>query len=104
MDEKTIVIENGMQVAVRQVWQFGIADKGETIVEMPAGSDVLCCKMQGGRLCIWALVIPWKATEERKFCAYFTGEPIERSCDKLQFVDTVLVADGLFVLHVFEVN
>ena len=106
MSEKTMImiIENGMQVVVRQVWKFKIAGKGETVVEMPVGSDVLCCKWQDDSLCIWALVFPWNGLEERKFGVYFTGEDIEHSCDKDLFVDTVLVEDGLFVLHVFEVR
>ncbi len=67
------------------------------IVEVPAGAEFLCTKMQRGQLYVWAM-FDMETTLKRKvhFRVFGTGHPIPP--DIGPYIGTVL--DGTFVWHV----
>ena len=75
--------------------------KDETVLDLPLNSEILSAKEQFGDICIWVKVDLGESTlESRKFVIYGTGHKIDK--DNLKFIDTVLLFNGSFVLHVFE--
>lgn len=81
------------------IWKFEIAAGIPT--EMPVGAVVLSVKEQFGRVCLWAKVDTCATEKEvRHFEIITTG--ITRSMDGLVFIDTVLLDEGQYVVHVFE--
>ncbi len=75
--------------------------KDETVLDLPLNSEILSVKEQFGDICILVKVDLGESTlESRKFVIYGTGHKIDK--DNLKFIDTVLLFNGSFVLHVFE--
>ena len=75
--------------------------KDETVLDLPLNSEILSVKEQFGDICIWVKVDLGESTiESRKFVIYGTGHKIDK--DNLKFIDTVVLFNGSFVLHVFE--
>lgn len=88
---------------VRSIWKYELPRSGPAVIEMPARSEVLSVANQDGHLVLWALVYTAAPTVKRDFYVALTGgdEPLDmRSGD---FIGSVLLADGRFVVHVFEV-
>lgn len=72
-------------------------------IHMPAGAEILCCKMKDNALHIWALVDEEQPVEVRKFVTLPTGVAIiGNDVDNLLYIDTVI--DGPYVWHLFEVE
>lgn len=71
-----------------------------TVIDMPAGAELLHVDGQNEYICIWALVDPQADPTARKFRVFGTGHPIESS--NLQHVGSALMFDGTLVSHVFE--
>ena len=75
--------------------------KDETVLDLPLNSEILSVKEQFGDICILVKVDLGESTlESRKFVIYGTGHKIDK--DNLKFIDTVVLFNGSFVLHVFE--
>ncbi len=86
--------------SAKQVWKFELSLAGSRI-EMPVGARVLTVQTQLGRPCLWALVDPERAKEERLFVVYGTGHPIAAP-DTLAYVGTFQDLGGRLIWHVFE--
>src|SRR5881396_3003294 len=56
-------------------------------------------KASGG--CLWALVQPAAAKEEREFLLVGTGHPISPT-DRLEHIGTFMLNGGALVFHLFE--
>lgn len=83
----------------------------ETVVRMPRGAHVLSCADQHGTICIWAAVDTKAIEVERLFLVFTTGAPLVESglyrdaprwTLPGEFVATVLMNGGSFVVHVFD--
>lgn len=81
----------------------------ETVVGMPRGARVLSCAEQYGMLCVWAAVDHGEPNVPRLFFAFPTGAPMAESGIHRkpqaaigEFVGTVLMNSGSFVVHVFD--
>ena len=83
-----------------QIWKFELGPSAE--VEMPVGAEILSVKVQRGRACMWALVDTLAKTEIRKFELVGTGCTIPEDMN-LRFIDTFMMEEETFVLHLFEV-
>lgn len=82
-----------------------VDDNGEIRISMPAFARVLCVKNQRENLCIWALVRTDIETLDKTFRLVMTGAETERGDEeKWTYIDTVLMSEGAFVIHVFELN
>ena len=89
---------------MRRVYKYSLffVDKVQEI-ELPSHAEVLHVEMQGGRLCMWALVdIDAKTTIVRRFIVRGTGHDIDPTLN-LQHVSTLMHHDGKLVWHIFEV-
>lgn len=94
------------------VWKFplGVAvDSGillkwdsEQYIEMPVGAKILSGNMQFGVACLWALVDPQARREMRRFYVVNTGGSLPDDFKEKEFITTLILAEGTFVLHVFE--
>ena len=81
------------------IWKFPLTDT-KTELDLPRNAQVLSVHVQESEPCLWALVDPSEPPETRKFRAYATGESIQDSLG--DFIGTVLLQGGAYVLHVFE--
>lgn len=79
---------------MRAVWKFDLEDG--PVLRLPVGATVLTAQSQAGRLCLWAVVDPEAAREDRKVHVIGTGQPVP---EDVQYVGTV--QEGPFVWHVF---
>ena len=91
---------------MKTIWKYPLPISGQVTVKMPKGAEVLSAKSQHGRdVTLWALVDDSAEEEMRLFVIVGTGHPIlpvEGDYRKLKFLATVIVEDGTFVFHVFE--
>ena len=71
---------------------------------LPKGARVLTADMQNGQPCLWALINPDNKTEKRLFRFVGTGQMIEDSLKRLEFVATFQMEGGSLTLHIFEVK
>jgi hypothetical protein len=87
------------------VWKFTILLDDEVNVEMPYGAKLLHVASQYGDpavLQLWALVEPTASPAKRQIYIRGTGQPISDLEAGLDYVGTVIVADGRLVWHVFD--
>jgi hypothetical protein len=80
-----------------QVWKFEL--KGTCSLFVPVGAKTLTVQVQKGVPCIWMLVDPKAAKEERFFRIYGTGHEMS---EVGEYIGTFQIAGGTFVFHVFE--
>ena len=86
---------------MRRVYKYSLffVDKVQEI-ELPSRAEVLHVEMQGGRLCMWALVdIDAKTTIVRRFIVRGTGHDIDPAFF-LRHVSTLMHHDGQLVWHI----
>lgn len=85
---------------MKKIFKYKIEDSHITSVEMPQCAEILCVKNQSGVICIWAIVEENATYTKRYFECYATGMPLPDA--KRSYIGTVLLDDGLYVLHIFE--
>jgi len=85
----------------KTIWKYKL-DGVECEIAMPLHAKVLSAAVQQRDICIWALVEPEQATYERHFIIIGTGHKVPDGYN-IEFIDTVLVNDGEYVFHIFEV-
>lgn len=81
------------------IWKFELAPEDRQSVIMPRGARIISAGAQGDRICVWAVVDPLRATHPRGFLIVGTGHAL--NSEGWDFVDTVQLADGALVFHVF---
>lgn len=78
-----------------------LADRSGFCLDMPSGAKVLSAVNQRNRLCVYAEVDHSRQKNMRTFACVETGGPLPKPAGRWQFIDTVLLDDGAFVLHVY---
>ena len=87
---------------MKAVWKYPFPIIDNVEISLPKGSKILCVKTQKNDLFLWALVDPDEnETESVKFRIAGTGHPIEE--ENLEYIDTVLMYEDNFVLHIFKI-
>ena len=87
---------------MQTVWKYILPIQDDVEVTLPKNAKILCVKEQKGDLCLWALVDPdEKETEPINLRIAGTGHPIIE--DNLVYIDTVLMYDDNFVIHIFKI-
>lgn len=72
-------------------------------VELPEDCKILSVQVQRGKVYLWALINIVRPLSKRTFRMYGTGHRIEFDVvDKLNYISTFQLQNGLFVFHVFE--
>ncbi len=82
-----------------QIWKYPLVLTEEQEIEMPSGAKPLCVQMQGGSLCLWAMVDSFEDMESREVWIFGTGHGFYLKIDRVEHIDTV--QDGSLVWHVF---
>lgn len=86
---------------MKSIWKFPLALQDEQMISMPEGAKPLSAQVQGGVLCLWALVDMLAPVAPRKVLVKGTGHPCDDSLDASQHVGTFQVAGGALIFHVF---
>lgn len=84
------------------IWKYTL-NPGRTILEIPAGGQVLAAQVQHARLQLWVLVDPTAPLAVREFTVYGTGHPVTEDPGRQRtYIGTVQMSGGNLVIHVFE--
>jgi hypothetical protein len=83
---------------MKSIWKFPVEVTDEQSVEMPIGAQALSVQVQGGQVCLWALVDIKAETEERLVQIFGTGHPV---ANEGTFVETFQMQGGALVFHAF---
>lgn len=86
---------------MKSVWKYPIKITDEQQIEMPQGARILSSDMQGDQLCLWVLVDKGVPNAMRTIRIHGTGHAIQ-DAGQLAFIDTVQMAGGRLIWHVFE--
>ena len=84
---------------MKTIWKFKIDT--DMVLSLPKGAKVLSVAEQFGDVNMWVLVDNDAEFENRKFTLYGTGHHIHD--DNIQFLGTVCMMGGRFVVHAFEI-
>lgn len=79
-------------------YPLSVADSQE--IQMPEGAEILSVQVQGGVVCLWALVDMDAKETTRRFELYGTGHDFRPGEQK--FIGTIQLYAGSIVFHVFE--
>ena len=84
-----------------KIFKYPLPLPGEVnYIMMPRGAKVLSVAEQRDVACVWALVDPTQPLEPRTFVTCGTGHMVPANLG--EFLGTVLLREGLLVLHIFE--
>lgn len=96
----------------KKIWRYGLGSLGsqsdQVLVQMPEGSGILSCQVQGKEIVLWALVDP---TARLALCTFYvvaTGQPIQNEMLRHHYIGTCQVLHELgaykqtMVWHVFK--
>ena len=81
---------------MKSIWKFPVEVTDEQSVKMPVGAQALSVQVQGGQVCLWALVDTEAETEERLVQIFGTGHPF---ANEGTFVETFQMQGGAFVKY-----
>lgn len=90
---------------MKVIYKYSLDVGTITTIGFPPGSQVLCVKVQRGKICMWVLQetnpqYP-AGTCYRSFLVVGTGNPFEDNIK--EYHGTVMTPNHTFVFHVFEV-
>lgn len=85
---------------MKRVYKYEIEALDITI-QMPAEAQILHVAEQHGTMQLWAQIDPDRPLYPRRFRTYGTGHDMPDNPGK--FAGTMLVQDGNYVFHVYEV-
>ena len=71
----------------------------DCLIEMPLDAEILSVAVQRENICLWAKVREDVPSEVRRFVSYGTGDEVRG-----EFLGTVLLYQGIIVMHVFEIK
>jgi len=78
---------------------------GEIIIKVPLGSVFLSVDNQGETITFWFIVDDGiEVIEQKRFLSLMTGQEVDfRKYDSTNFLKTLLLDSGAFVLHIWEI-
>lgn len=83
---------------MKTIWKFDIPIQDDFSLLIPKGAEILNVDLQNGEPKLWALVDSEAPQEEHHFVG--KGE----NNVNLRYIGTVVMLEGKFVYHVFEVE
>lgn len=84
---------------MKTIYKYPFSVTDEFSLTLPVGARVLCVQTQNDLPCLWAIVDPDAAKEERTFFVRGTGHPLG---DVGRYIGTFQMRGGSLVFHVFE--
>lgn len=87
----------------KQIWKYELEIVGNQTIEMPVNAEILTVQIQNETPCIWALVDPKQAKEERRIEVYGTGHDVHYDMGvSRKYLGTYQLHGGSLMFHVFE--
>ena len=83
------------------IYKYELEPKQVQDLMMPVGAKILHVANQFEKICLWALVDRLAEHKPRRFVIFLTGEQ-DFEAEKSNYLGTVLMQNGVLVLHVFE--
>ena len=83
------------------IWKKVLPNKGQNILHLPEGSELLHVQEQNDNVCLWYCCNPGNPLIERKFAVIHTADMIP---DNAEYIGTSLSISGKLVHHVFEIK
>jgi len=92
-----------------KICRYEIIPCNKVVIDLPIGTRPLSVGSQrelaSGSIQLWCLVpMNQPVTEPTTFRIASVGHPLDYVTDDLEFIGTVLMANGSLVFHVFMVN
>lgn len=87
---------------MKHIFKYMLPRKALVEVNMPAGSRILCVQNQREEIALWVEAEPLMPAQTRYFHLYATGDILDHTRPE-QYVGTVQLLGGDFVLHVYEI-
>lgn len=84
-----------------KIYKYMLGIRDTQTVPMTTGARILSAQVQDGAVCVWAIVDPSKPQVQRVIEMRGTGHNAHAVAD-LPFIDTVQVAGGSLVFHLFD--
>jgi hypothetical protein len=87
------------------IWKYPLQLTDQQEVMMPVGAEILTAKMQGGTVCLWAIVTESNLSRPRDIRIIGTGNPFHEDIEywsAREFIGTVIDSDRGLVWHIFE--
>lgn len=82
------------------IWKYPLGIADVQTVKMPAHAKILCAQMQGGDICLWAVVNPEAELTPRNIEVFETGNQMDDG--GREYIGTVQSPSFARVWHVFE--
>lgn len=86
---------------MKTIWKFPLEVTDVQQIEMPKGAEPISVQVQGGVLCIWAVVDTSRPSEKRTIRTIGTGQPMDEKVAQMKFLGAYQLQDGALVFHVF---
>lgn len=83
---------------MEQIWKYELSEP-MMLIMMPQYALLLSVKLQGDKVCLWAMGDPCAKKTARRIHTYGTGRVITNP-EMLHFIDTIFIDELVF--HVFE--
>lgn len=88
---------------MKTIWKFELETTDKQIIEMPFNAEILNIQTQDETPCVWALVDPLEAVEDRVIEIFGTGHKLlEDMGVNREYIGTYQLNNGALVFHVFE--
>ena len=71
-------------------------------IQLPEGSEIISLKNQDNTPTIWYMCDTDEPLEDRHFLGLCTGQRVPQDLEG-DYIDTVVMYEGNFVLHIFEI-
>lgn len=84
------------------IWKFPLQITDKQIVKAPGSFRPLCVMVQGGQLCLWAVVDKLDQQTNREVSIVGTGNPVPKELSQDFYLGSV--QQGPFVWHVFTAD
>jgi hypothetical protein len=86
---------------MRKIYKYSLVIADEQAISLPKDAEILAVQVQGGTLCLWAIVFPGNENELKAIEIYGTGHDFPTiGQGERKYISTVQM--GGFVWHVFE--
>jgi hypothetical protein len=86
---------------MKTIWKFPLQVIDSQVVSMPRGAKPLTVQVQDGKPCLWAIVDPEAAKEDRVVEIHGTGHQTNKTLDRHYYIGTFQLEGGALVFHAF---
>ena len=85
---------------MRAIYKFELQTVGRQEINLPMGAVIISAQAQSGNICLWVELDTKAQTYKKAIHIYGTGHEIDDDLH-LRFIDTVQLANGALVFHIY---